>query len=62
MWLQDILAALEGWNSNTLISEIKAVFDGVLIKTTSGKSYIYNNSTRKIHEVGDWKQNSKGGA
>lgn len=60
MWLQDILAALEGWNSNTLISEIKAVFDGVLIKTTSGKSYIFNNSTRELHEVGDWKK-SKGG-
>lgn len=60
MWLQDILAALEGWNSNVLISEIKAVFDGILIKTTSGKSYIYNNSTRKIQEVGDWKK-SKGG-
>lgn len=60
MWLQDILAALEGWNSNVLISEIKAVFDGILIKTTTGKSYIYNSTTRKIHEVGDWKK-SKGG-
>lgn len=60
MWLQDILAALEGWNSKTLISEIKAVFDGILIKTTAGKSYIYNNSTRKLLEVGDWKK-SKGG-
>lgn len=57
MWLQDILAALEGWNSNTLISEIKAVFDGVLIKTTTGEAYIYNNSTRKLHEVGDWRRN-----
>ena len=61
MWIQDILAALEGWNSNVLISEIKAVFDGILIKTTNGKSYIYNNSTQTMRELGDWKRGMERG-
>ena len=61
MWLQDILAALEGWDTNVLISEIKAVFDGILIKTTAGKSYIYNNSTQTMRELGDWKRGMERG-
>lgn len=61
MWIQDILAALEGWDTNVLISEIKAVFDGILIKTTAGKSYIYNNSTQTMRELGDWKRGMERG-
>lgn len=61
MWIQDILAALEGWDTNVLISEIKAVFDGILIKTTNGKSYIYNSSTQTMRELGDWKRGMERG-
>lgn len=56
MWIQDLLAALDGWDLSILISEIKAIYDGIFIKTTSGKSYIYNHSTQEIREVGDWKR------
>lgn len=61
MWIQDILAALDGWNPNVLISEIKAIYDGILIKTTAGKSYIYNNSTQELRELGDWKRGMERG-
>lgn len=61
MWIQDILAALEGWNPNVLISEIQAVYDGILIKTTNGKSYIYNHNTQEMRELGNWKRGMEGG-
>ena len=61
MWLQDLLAALDGWDQSVLISEIKAIYDGILIKTTSGKYYIYNNTTQTMRELGDWKRGMERG-
>lgn len=62
MWTTDIIKAMEEFQKTfgklLLIESIASSYDGIVIRTTTDKTFVFSTMDNKLYQIGKWKNNS----